>query len=68
MSGAVRDVVATRFDATQRTADYQRLFGRWRELKRPRPKNPKLLYGSRLDKPWMPNLAVRLIRSTMSRR
>jgi glycosyltransferase involved in cell wall biosynthesis len=68
MSRAVRDVVATGFDATERTAGYQRLFARWRELKRPRPKHPKLHYGSRLDKPWIPNVAVRLIRSALSRR
>ena len=68
MSGAVRHVVATRFDADQRTAGYQALFGRWHELKRPRPVHPRLAYGSRLDQPWMPNAAVRMIRSAMGRR
>jgi glycosyltransferase involved in cell wall biosynthesis len=63
MSGAVRHTVATRFDANERTAGYQQLFGRWQELKRPRPVNPRLVYGSRLDRPWMPNAAVRMIRS-----
>jgi glycosyltransferase involved in cell wall biosynthesis len=65
MSAAVREVVARRFDASQRTVDYQRLFGRWRELKRPRPVRPRLSYGSRLDQPWMPNAAVKLIRSAL---
>lgn len=68
MSGAVRDIVATRFDASERTAGYQRLFARWRELKRPRPVRPRLFYGSRLDQPWMPNVAVQLIRSALRRR
>ena len=68
MSGAVRHAVATRFDADQRTAGYQQLFARWQELKRPRPVNPRLAYGSRLDQPWMPNAAVRMIRSALGRR
>src|SRR5258708_2035314 len=68
MSGAVRDTVATRFDANQRTAGYQQLFARWQELKRPRPLNPRLRYGSRLDRPWLPNAAVRLMRSAFGRR
>ena len=65
MSGSVRDVVARRFDATERTVEYQRLFARWRELKRARPTHPRLYYGSRLDHPWMPNAAVKLIRSAL---
>jgi glycosyltransferase involved in cell wall biosynthesis len=67
MSAAVREVVATRFDASARTVAYQHLFARWRELKRPRPANPRLDYGSRLDQPWMPNAVVKLIRSTLRR-
>jgi hypothetical protein len=57
-----------RFDADERTAAYQQLFARWRELKRPRPMTPRLAYGSRLDQPWLPNAAVRLIRSALRRR
>jgi glycosyltransferase involved in cell wall biosynthesis len=68
MSGAVRGIVATRFDATERAVGYQRLFARWQELKRPRPVRPRLFYGSRLDQPWIPNAAVRLIRSALWRR
>jgi glycosyltransferase involved in cell wall biosynthesis len=65
MSAAVRTVVATRFNASERTIAYQRLFARWRELKRARPARPRLDYGSRLDQPWMPNAAVKLIRSAL---
>jgi glycosyltransferase involved in cell wall biosynthesis len=68
MSGAIRQRVAMCFDADQRTAGYQQLFARWQELKRPRPVNPRLAYGSRLDQPWMPNAAVRMIRSGFRRR
>ncbi len=68
MSGAIRHRVVTCFDADQRTAGYQQLFARWQELKRPRPVNPRLAYGSRLDQPWMPNAAVRMIRSGFRRR
>jgi glycosyltransferase involved in cell wall biosynthesis len=67
MSASVRDVVARRFNAAERTVDYQRLFARWRELKRARPTHPRLYYGSRLDQPWMPNAAVKLIRSALRR-
>jgi glycosyltransferase involved in cell wall biosynthesis len=67
MSAAVREVVAARFNASERAIEYQRLFARWRELKRARPVHPRLFYGSRLDQPWIPNAAVKLIRSTFRR-
>jgi glycosyltransferase involved in cell wall biosynthesis len=67
MSAAVREVVEKRFNASERSLDYQQLFARWRELKRPRPAHPRLYYGSRLDQPWMPNAAVKLIRSALRR-
>jgi glycosyltransferase involved in cell wall biosynthesis len=63
MSRAVRAVVVNRFNASERTLEYQRLFARWRELKRKRPARPHLYYGSRLDQPWIPNAAVKFIRS-----
>ena len=68
MSAAVRETVARRFNATERAIEYQRLFARWRELRRPRPVNPRLYYGSRLDQPWIPNAAVKLIRSALRKR
>jgi glycosyltransferase involved in cell wall biosynthesis len=68
MSAAVRDHVSARFDADRCTAEYQRLFARWRELKRPRPRAVKLQYGSRLDQPWVPNRVVKAVRTVMARR
>lgn len=58
MSRAARRTVAERFDVRARTADYEALFGRFRELKRERRAVPPLPYGSRLDKGWLPNAIV----------
>jgi glycosyltransferase involved in cell wall biosynthesis len=63
MSAAARGVVTTRFDARERTREYQTLFGQWRERRRPRPPRLPLPYGSRLDQPWLPNPVVRVVRS-----
>jgi glycosyltransferase involved in cell wall biosynthesis len=68
MSAAIRAHVANRYDATKCTAAYQALFARWRELKRPRPKRTKLPYGTRLDRPWIPNRVVIAVRSAVARR
>jgi glycosyltransferase involved in cell wall biosynthesis len=68
MSAAIRDHVAAAFDADRCTAEYQHLFARWRELRRPRPLAPKLQYGSRLDQPWMPNSVVKAVRAITRRR
>lgn len=62
MSRAARQVVAQQFDIRERVADYQALFARYRELRRPRPKDVKLHYGSRLDNPLIPNAVVFPIR------
>ncbi|MBS1790797.1 MAG: glycosyltransferase family 4 protein [Acidobacteria bacterium] len=58
MSRAARQVVVEQFDIRERVADYQALFARYRELRRPRPTKIKLHYGSRLDHPWIPNAVV----------
>jgi glycosyltransferase involved in cell wall biosynthesis len=62
-SGAVRHRVSTRFDAASRTAGYQALYARWRQIKRPRTRMT-MPYGSRLDQPWIPNPLVKALRST----
>lgn len=62
MSRAARQIVVEQFDIRERVADYQALFARYRELRRPRPKDVTLHYGSRLDNPWIPNAVVYPIR------
>jgi len=63
MSGAVRRKVRDRFNAPMRAAEYQAVFARWQQLRRPRDRRLTLPYGSRLDKPWLPNAVVRAIRT-----
>ncbi len=62
MSGAGRRLVSERFDVRHQAAQYQELFARWRNIRRPRPRMVTLAYGSRLDRPWIPNSIVRFIR------
>jgi len=64
MSRAARQTVIERFDIRERVAGYQALYARWSELRRPRPKEIALPYGSRLDQPWLPNGAVYAVRAT----
>jgi glycosyltransferase involved in cell wall biosynthesis len=64
MSAAARALVARRFDIRDRAAAYQDLYAR-RDLYRPRPEAAPVSYGSRLDRSWIPNPFVRLIRSTL---
>jgi glycosyltransferase involved in cell wall biosynthesis len=63
MSAAAARRVTDAFDARARTRDYQRLFGEWRERRRARPAHMALPYGSRLDRPWLPNPIVRAVRT-----
>jgi glycosyltransferase involved in cell wall biosynthesis len=65
MSAASRQLVVDRFDIRERASAYQVLFARWRDLYRPRPALPVTSYGSRLDRPWLPNPVVRLVRTAM---
>jgi glycosyltransferase involved in cell wall biosynthesis len=65
MSGAARTTVANRFDIRDRVVDYQALYARWEQLYRPLAPGSHLQYGSRLDRPWIPNPVVRLVRSAM---
>ncbi len=63
MSRGARRTVAERFDIRERAADYQALYARAAELRRPKPARPRLSYGSRLDSPWLPNSLVRAVRT-----
>lgn len=67
MSHAARRTVAERFDVRERAPQYQALYARFRELHRPRPADVTLHYGSRLDKPWLPNAAVYAVRAARRR-
>ena len=67
MSSAAVAYVKTNHDVRERTDAYQALFARYRQLKRPRTRKGALLYGSRLDRPWLPNTAVRTVRSVIRR-
>lgn len=66
MSARARADVAARFDVRDRVADYQALYARWRELYRPLAGRQHLQYGSRLDRAWLPNPLVRLVRSALA--
>ena len=59
--------VAAAHNIRERTDAYQALFARYRELSRPRAAEPVVLYGSRLDRPWLPNVAVKTVRSMIRR-
>jgi glycosyltransferase involved in cell wall biosynthesis len=63
MSHAARARVEQAFDVRFRVRGWQDLFARHHEFRRPRRHRPQHLYGSRLDKPWLPNTVVRAIRS-----
>ena len=67
IGAAARRYVATTHNIRERTDAYQVLFARYRELRRPRPDRSAVPYGSRLDQPWIPNTAVKTVR-TMIRR
>ena len=64
-AAAARDAVAARFEIRDRVSDYQRLYARWRDLYRPIVPGRHLQYGSRLDRRWIPNPVVRLVRSAL---
>jgi glycosyltransferase involved in cell wall biosynthesis len=65
ISAAARELVIERYDIRERAAGYQNLYARWRELYRPRPSSLSISYGSRLDRPWIPNAIVRAVRSAI---
>lgn len=61
-SAAVRSLVSRRYDAMSCAAEYQRLYQRLVRRRRAWRARP-LRYGSRLDRPWIPNPITRLVRS-----
>jgi glycosyltransferase involved in cell wall biosynthesis len=64
MSTRCRTLIETHYDIRPRAAAYQALYARYEELYRPLSLDARLQYGSRLDRPWLPNALVRFIRST----
>jgi glycosyltransferase involved in cell wall biosynthesis len=67
MSAAARAHVVARYDVRERVRAYQQLFARHHEFRRPRPARSLFPYGSRLDRRWLPNTAVKAIRSLARR-
>jgi glycosyltransferase involved in cell wall biosynthesis len=67
MSAAIREVVERDWDIRRNAAEYERLFERWAELRRPRAARRQVPYGSRLDRRWLPNVMVRAIRTLRAR-
>jgi glycosyltransferase involved in cell wall biosynthesis len=65
MSKATRKQ-AERFDIRDRALSYHNLFADWQRFKRPWPGPLRLKHGSRLDQPWLPNMATRSLRSLAS--
>jgi glycosyltransferase involved in cell wall biosynthesis len=66
MSKAVRALAANKFDINQNIREYDSIYSRFEELRRKERGGCSLQYGSRLDRPWIPNLLVRTIRSLRS--
>lgn len=67
IGGAAWQYVASAHNIRERTDAYQALFARYRELRRPRSAERVVAYGSRLDRPWLPNVAVKTVRSMIRR-
>ena len=67
IGAAARAHVARLFDIRDRVAAYERLFARHASLHRPRPARVAMPYGSRLDRPWIPNAAVKAVRTVVRR-
>jgi glycosyltransferase involved in cell wall biosynthesis len=67
ISSAASAYVRRNHDIRERTDAYQALFARYQHLRRPRTRKGALPYGSRLDQPWLPNTAVRTVRSVIRR-
>jgi len=62
LSRAARGIVSDEYDVGRQASRYEELYAEWPKLRRAKPRGGKLPYGSRLDKPWIPNPLVRFIR------
>lgn len=66
MSHACRYTVESNFDIRQRVKDYENLFARYQEFKRPQKEKGAPAFRSRLDNPHIPNALVIALRKTRS--
>jgi glycosyltransferase involved in cell wall biosynthesis len=67
MGEHARQHIAHHHDLHACTHAYQALFARYAELRRPRPAHVPVPYGTRLDRKWIPNIAVRTVRGIIRR-
>ena len=65
MSRAAADHVRRNHDLRPRAGAYDALYARYAELYKPLAPDARLQYGSRLDRPWIPNAFVRAVRSAI---
>jgi len=63
MSKNVRDLATSNFDIRENVKAYDQLFESYSEPRVNRRLKQTLHYGSRLDRPWIPNFAVRAVRA-----
>ena len=67
MSSNVRNIAVSNFDIRENVKAYDRLYESYAEPRASRRRRQALQYGSRLDQAWIPNFAVRAIRSITRR-
>ena len=67
MSANVRNIAVSNFDIRENVKAYDRLYASFEEPRANRRQQQTLQYGSRLDQPWIPNFAVRAMRSVTRR-
>lgn len=67
MSANVRNIAVRNFDIRENVKAYDRIYASFAEPRPNRRQWQTLQYGSRLDQPWIPNFAVRAIRSVTRR-
>ena len=65
VSRAAAEATRQAYDVRTRVAAYHALYAGYLDLYRPLSPQARLQYGSRLDRPWIPNPLVRFVRSTI---